>query len=364
MPKILIIDDELLPRETMVRLLNVRGYETLEARDGNLGMQLANEHLPDLVISDVRMPLVNGFDVLQGLRANPNTSSIPVVFVSALNDLKAIREGMNAGADDYLGKPYSADELLRVVDTQLKKKTLVHDKFDTSLKMLRKNIIYALPHELRTPLGVILGYSQLLETEYNTVQPDELLQWAQTMVSAGNRLQRVIENYLVYAQIELIQGDAKEVEQLRNHIVKDSGSIIEAVAQKVAEKYHRSEDLSLEICHVALRISEANLKKIIEELVDNAFKFSAAGSRVAVKTVFEDSTFKFYIRDHGRGMTAEQIKSLGAYMQFNRAIFEQQGLGLGFTLAQRLVELHNGKLRVESRPTQGTAIGFEMSISG
>ena len=362
MPKILVIDDDAMPRDTIVKLLKFSGYETLEARDGRSGIQLAGEHLPDLVISDVRMPIVTGFDVLEGLRANPDTNAIPIVFVSALNDIKAIREGMNAGADDYLGKPYSADELLRVVDTQLKKKTLVHDKFDTSLKLLRKNITYALPHELRTPLSLILGYGQILESDYRTVKPEEVLESAQIIVKAGNRLQRLIENYLVYAQIEMIQDDPQEVEQLRNHIIKDVAPIIEKIAQKIAAKYKRGEDLSLDLCHLALRISEPNLKKIVDELVDNAFKFSAKGSKVVIKTLHEQDTFKLYIRDYGRGMTAEQIKSLGAYMQFNRALFEQQGLGLGFTLAQRLVELHNGKLRIESRLDQGTAVGIEMSI--
>ena len=362
MPKILVIDDEVLPRETLIRLLNAGGYETLEARDGRLGVQMAAEHQPDLIISDVRMPIITGFDVLEKLRANPDTNSIPVVFVSALNDLKAIREGMNAGVDDYLGKPYSAEELLRVVETQLKKRTIVADKMDTSLKVLRKNITYALPHELRTPLGVILGYGQLLESEYKTVKPEELLEWAQTIVSSGNRLQRMIENYLVYAQIELIHGDPQEIEQLRNHIMKDTAPVIEKVSQAIAKKYKRSADLTLDLCHIALRISEPNLKKIIEELVDNAFKFSPAGTKVIVRTVHEGDIFRILIRDYGRGMTVEQIKSLGAYMQFNRAIFEQQGLGLGFTLAQRLVELHSGQLRVESRPEQGTAVGIDMPL--
>lgn len=359
---ILVVDDEPLPRETMIRLLDASGYKVLEARDGRTGIQLAVQHSPDLVISDIRMPNFTGFELLKGLRSNPDTSSIPLVFVSALNDIKAIREGMNEGADDYLGKPYSAQELLRVVETQLNKKRLVQDKHDTSLRVLRKNIIYALPHEFRTPLSLILGYGHILEDEYATVAPDELLQSAQIIVKSATRLQRVIENYLVYAQTEVIKADPKEIEQLRNHIIKDVAPIIEKVAQKTAEKYKRVDDLSLDLCHLALRISEANLKKIVEELVDNAFKFSASGTKVIIKAVHEHDTFKLYIRDYGRGMTNEEIKSLGAYMQFNRALFEQQGLGLGLVIAQRLVELHNGKLRIESRIDQGTAVGIDMSI--
>ena len=299
MPKILVIDDDPMPRDTIIKLLNFSGYETLEARDGQSGMKLASEHLPDLVISDVRMPTVSGYDVLEGLRANPNTSSIPIVFISALNDIKDIRDGMNAGADDYLGKPYSAEELLRVVDTQLKKKNLAHDKFDTSLKILRKNITYALPHEFRTPLSLILGYGQILEGEYKTIQPDELLESAQVIVSAGKRLQRLIENYLVYAQIEMIQDDPQEVEQLRNHIIKDVALVIEKTAQKIAEKYERGADLSLDLCHLALRISEANLKKLSRNWsitpLNSRLKAQKSSSRLSTKR--NCSSFIFVIMD-------------------------------------------------------------------
>lgn len=362
MAKILVIDDEALPRETLIRLLNAGGYETVEAASGRAGLQIAAEQLPDLIISDVRMPLMDGLAVLKELRANPHTSSIPIVFVSALNDLKAIRDGMNAGADDYLGKPYSAAELLGVVSTQLHKKTVIQDKYDTNLKILRKNITYALPHEFRTPLGVILGYGRLLEAEYNTIQPQELQEWAQTIVKSGLRLQRVIENYLVYIQIEMIHSDPHQVEALRNHIIKDSAVVIENAARKKALEYARVPDLSLDLCHIALRISEANLEKIVTELVDNAFKFSTTGSRVFVKSLHEDGLFKFYVRDYGRGISPEQKESLGAYMQFNREIFEQQGLGLGLTIARRLIELHKGTVRIESRLGQGTAIGVELPI--
>lgn len=362
MPRVLVVEDEVLLRKTTVDVLTFGGYETLEAADGYTGMHLTREHLPDLVISDVMMPNFDGYELLKALRTDPRTSAIPVVFLSALNDSKDIRHGMNEGADDYLGKPFSADELLRVVGTQLKKKTLIQDKYDTSLKLLRKNIIYALPHELRTPLSIILGYGQILETDYQTVSPDDLLQWAQAIVGAGQRLQRVIENYLVYAQIEVIQGDAAEVEQLRNHLVRDAASVIENVARALAVQYERETDLSLDLCRLALRISEANLKKIVEELVDNAFKFSSPGSKVLVKSVRDEDIFKLYVRDHGRGMTPEQVTALGAYMQFDRALLEQQGLGLGFTLAHRLVELHNGKLNIESRPQQGTLVSIEWSV--
>lgn len=362
MPKILIIEDESLPRETVVRLLNRKGYETLEAQDGQMGVNLAREHQPDLVLSDIHMPKLNGFQVLQHLRASPETSTIPVIFLSAMNDLKASRQGMAQGADDYLGKPYSADELLQIVSVQLQKKARIQEKQDTSLKVLRKNIIYALPHELRTPLSIILGYGQILEADAKKVQPDEILEFAQSIVASGQRLQRVIENYLVYAQIEVLNGDKNEIEKLRNHIIKDVAKVIEEAARKRAAQYHREDDLYLDVCHLALRISEANLSKIVDELLDNAFKFSRPGSKVVVKAVRDGDSFRLYIRDHGRGMTNEQLNSLGAYMQFDRELFEQQGLGLGFSIAQKLVDLHSGKLNIESRPNQGTMISVELSI--
>jgi K+-sensing histidine kinase KdpD len=263
---------------------------------------------------------------------------------------------MVRGADDYLPKPVTPKDVLDSVHTQLQKRAVIEEKHDTNLRTLRRNIIYALPHEFRTPLGIILGYAQMIEFEHRNQNPQDILESAQAISSAGRRLQSLIENYLVYAQLEVITSDPVEREAARNHLVKNAGAIISDASQQKAVAYNRLPDLRLDVARMALRISEDNLKKIVNELVDNAFKFSEPGTPVEVRAFPEDHSFVLSIRDFGRGMTESDINQMGAYMQFGREIFEQQGVGLGFVIARRLVALHDGDFQIESQTKHSTCI--------
>lgn len=362
MATILVVDDEKSVRELVADVLQASGHHTLLAADGAVGARLAEEHRPDLIILDVNMPHINGFQMLDKIRTAPQTSDIPVIFLTAEQGRTAMRRGMTGGADDYLFKPVSAYELLEAVEAQLKKRAAQEERHDATLRLLRKNIIYALPHELRTPLSIISGYTDLLLMNEGRATAKEVLEFAQAISAAGARLERLIENYLIYAQLELIHADPDELEAANNHFVRDCAPTIADAASERAAAHGREADLQLDLCHLALRISEKNLAKIIFELVDNAFKFSAPGAPVIVRSVCQDDLLYLFIQDAGRGLTGEQLKLLGAYMQFGRELYEQQGLGLGFIVAKRLVELHSGALRITSRPGQGTRISIRFPL--
>jgi signal transduction histidine kinase len=250
------------------------------------------------------------------------------------------------------------------VRTQLDKQATIAHKFESTLSTLRTNIAYALPHELKTPLIGIEGYGRLLMMDYDKIKPEQLLEYATWIVKSSERLQRVIENCLVYAQIELIAADPPQLEALRNHNITNPGDIITEEAQWSAENATRISDLKLDLSSSApLQISDENFRKIIRELINNAFKFSNAGTPVTVNATSANGIFTVRIRDAGHGMTAEYIQSIGAYMQFERIIYEQQGLGLGFVIAKRLVELHGGTMHVWSIPNQGTEVSLRLPIA-
>ncbi len=363
MTTILVVDDEKQVRDLVSEVLHTAGYNTIPAADGLAGIRMATEHRPDLIVLDVNMPRLNGFQMLEKIRSAAPTSTIPVIFLSAESGQPAMRKGMVGGADDFLIKPISPYELLTAVEAQLRKRARLEEQHCSTLRLLRKNIIYALPHELRTPLGIISGYARLLEMDQGQTKPDDVLQFAQAIGAASARLERLIENYLIYAQLELIHADSEELEAANNHLIRDCAPIISDAATERAWALQRAGDLRLELCHLAMRISEKNLAKIIFELVDNAFKFSEPGSPVEVRAIRDEDLLYVIIRDAGRGMTGEQIKLLGAYMQFGRELYEQQGLGLGFTVAKRLVELHRGAVRVDSRPGTGTRVTLRFPLS-
>lgn len=353
MPRILVVDDDSRIRGLVVDSLQYYGFEAIDASDAHSGFQLAANDTVDLIVSDIMMPDIDGYQFLNLLRNDPRTNAIPVILATALEAQENLRQGMILGADDYITKPFQIDDLVNAINTQLAKRTIIEDKYATTLNILRRNIIYAMPHELRTPLQLILGYAELIETSDDDASMEQIRHSAHAISKAGTRLNRLFENYLVYIQLEHL-SDPKDIEALRNHITRDASEIICQQATAAAEARERLGNLSLNLTPRAVRISGDNLGKIIVELVDNAFKFSEAGTPVTVQSSYEKGMYWIDVVDQGRGMKPEEIKTIGAWMQFNREFFEQQGIGMGLAIARRLIDLHDGQLRIQSIPGQGT----------
>jgi DNA-binding response OmpR family regulator len=132
MAKILVVEDEAAIRERIIKMLRFEGFEALGADNGAVGVGMAQQHRPDLIICDISMPELNGFGAVSVLRSHPATEAIPVIFVTAAVDRAAQRKGMELGADDYLTKPFTAEELLAAVRAQLHKRDTLHRRFGTT----------------------------------------------------------------------------------------------------------------------------------------------------------------------------------------------------------------------------------------
>jgi len=360
MQTVLVIEDEVHMRNSISQVLDFAGYETLVAPDGSKGVEVARQRIPDLIISDLVMPKLDGYGVLKMLRENVQTAMIPVILLTSLPPKNSMRQGMELGADDYIRKPVEADELVAAVNAQIKKRERLAQTQDIKLDALVRNIIHALPHEMHTPLHQIMGFAQLLATDPDSRQARE---FASHILDASSRLQHLVENYLVFAQAELIASDPQEAAKLRNHEPVEAEAVLRDVARICADEHDRLDDLCIDTQPGSLPIAQENLTKIVTELIDNAFKFSEAGAPVVVQAACENGCFVIHIRDYGRGMSAEQIKSMGAYMQFDRTLYEQTGVGLGFALARRLVELHDGKIEIHSEPKKGTRVRLSLPLA-
>lgn len=356
MDRIVVIDDDPLALERVAATLRLKGFAVESASRGAAGLALVQQHLPDLVLCDVNMPGLSGYDVLHQVRGDPRTTDVPFVFLTGLSERENLRRGMILGADDYLTKPFTTEELLQAIYAQLEKRRAIQQKYETTLNLLRQNIVYALPHELRTPLTGSLGFAELLRLDAESLSPSEIRDIAERIITHNQRLHRVLENFLVYAQIEVLASDPQQVERLRSHITPRVGHVIGEVARQRAEEWRRTGDLLLQLADLALRIAEHDLRKVIAELVDNAFKFSPAGAPVEVSAGRDGDRYIIQVSDRGRGMTPDQLAAIGAYMQFDRVIYEQQGLGLGLTIARRLTELHGGQFAVYSERDYGTEV--------
>jgi signal transduction histidine kinase len=284
--------------------------------------------------------------------------------MTGLADNAGMRHGMELGADDYLPKPFTTDALYAAVDARLKKAQTVHDEAERKLAHLRDNISLMLPHELRTPLNGILAYGEIFAADADKLKPAEIAEMGHVVYQSGKRLERLIENFLIYSQLEVIAADPKNVNALRLGRTEHPVALIEKHALAQAAFADRSQDLSLELADTPLPMAEEYLSKVVDELTQNAFKFSEPGTAVCLMLSEAFNTIAFAISDQGRGFSSEQITRVGAYMQFDRTMQEQQGLGLGLVIAKRLVALHGGTLSIVSSPNSGAVISAKFPKSG
>src|SRR5215471_11096810 len=198
MRKILVIDDEEWLREMVHMALHQKGFDVVEAANGSLGVEMARKELPDLILCDVNMEKMDGYLTLSYLRNEPATASIPFILMTGLADQAGMRHGMELGADDYLPKPFTIEALYGAVDARLKKLQTVREEAERKLADLRENISMMLPHELRTPLNGILAYGEILSTDAETLSTQEVAEMGQVIHESGKRLERLIENFLIY----------------------------------------------------------------------------------------------------------------------------------------------------------------------
>jgi two-component system, sensor histidine kinase and response regulator len=364
MPKILVIEDANDLRDDIVELLSLEGFEVIDASNGQIGVEKAQKERPDLIICDVMMPYMDGYQVLEVIRKNPDTTATPFVFLTSKTERNNIRQGMVMGADDYLTKPFLVKELMDTVTSQLKKHQGFTNVVNQRLEELRENITTALPHELRTPLNTIIGFSDMLKNEAGNAPATQIIEWADHISSAAHRLYRMAENYLAYARISIAENSPEQLLQYQSERLTGIDAIIDSQAQKVADHFNRLNDLQTELMPTDnVNVGFSDIIKITEELLDNAFKFSPAGTTVSVIGREVNQYYQIQVIDRGRGINPEQASRIGAYMQFDRWFYEQQGMGLGLAIVSRLVSLYNGKFDLQLLDEGGTSATVSLLIN-
>jgi K+-sensing histidine kinase KdpD len=310
------------------------------------------------------MPEMDGYQVLAHIRSRQATATIPFVFLTSKAEHENVRQGMNLGADDYLTKPFVVTELLETIKTQMKKRSDISDDANKRLDDLRMNIITALPHELRTPLNTVLGFSEMLMAESPHIDRTQLFDWAQHIHSAGQRLLRVAENYLLYARVSIALDSEISLAQYRNEMLLGLTTAVVVQAERVAEKYERKHNIVFDLEDVeAVAISQGDLMKIVEELTDNACKFSPSNTPIIITGKINAPYYDLTFVDRGRGFSKEQRTRVGAYMQFDRWFYEQQGMGLGLAIVVQLVKLYDGMLNIKDALDGGASVTVSFKLT-
>lgn len=359
MKKILVVEDSDDVRENIVSLLEINDYKVVSAENGFEGYQKATEELPDLIIADIMMPMMDGLELLKILRENNTTQNIPFVFLSAKSSMNEIRTGMNTGADDYLTKPFHAKDILEAIEVRLKKKEKVEKKFENTYKTISGYI----PHELRTPLASIIGFTNILIEEFDEIDRNEAKEILFKMKYSSMRLHKTIEKFILFNEAEIINSNKKNYELFLNKRTDVQDFVIDYI---VSEKQRTAEvklPVSISPISVNIKMMEEHFTVIIGELVENAIKFSYPNKQIEITSTEEEKHLIVKIKNYGRGMTKEEIENTAPFVQHNRPHFEQQGSGLGLMIVKKLCNFYDAEFSLSSVPNEYTEANIKLKKS-
>ncbi len=370
-PRILWADDNPDMRDYVVRLLGPN-YAVTAVADGAEALQQALTSPPDLVLSDVMMPKLDGFGLVRALRADQRTRHLPIILLSARAGEESSFEGLDAGADDYLMKPFSARELLARVRSNLKlsqsrkeyEQRLAESNRQLSEALAAKDRFLAtMSHEIRTPLNAVIGMSGLL---FDTQLTEEQREFASTIRSSGDHLLTVINDILDYSRLESGKFPIENIPFSSAGIVEEAIEIVAGIARE--KNLELTYELSPELPNIVLG-DPGRLRQVLLNLLSNALKFTTEGEIVVSVTSRSKPDqaieLEFCVRDTGIGLTAEQCGRL--FQPFSQAEYSTTrrygGSGLGLAISRRLVELMGGEAWVESVPGKGSQFSFRVQCA-
>ena len=348
--KILIIEDEDLVRQLLQDLLSIHGHSTLVAEHGRDGIRLAAAQ-PDLIFCDITMPQLDGYAVLAHLKESPTTRDIPFVFLTARVDRADQRRGMALGADDFVTKPFTEQEILDVLNTRVKRHRTLHERIEQLTEEKRRVVGADWSHELMTPLIGVLGGLQMVQNEVDTIDRAELKKVLSLIRAGAERQERLSRKLARHFELEQVKSGLRPP---LNHGAAHEGTVVEA-SQKVAQFAGRENDLRLRLSNGVLRVPSAYLHDAVSMVVENAFQYSQPGSPVVVTGLARDSFYRIEILDRGPGLSEEERASVHAFRQFRHAQLAQSGLGLGLAIARSVAELAGGRFGL-APPDEGQGL--------
>lgn len=220
---------------------------------------------------------------------------------------------------------------------------------------------YSLPHELLTPLTSIIGFAEILVDDYKELDLEKIGDLSQEIRNSAERLSDIVKRIMYYKKLEESLSNTEEIIHLRKHSIR-THYIISDAANRAAEKYNRKDDISEDIKDNLINITEHHLRELITELISNAAKFSVHGTEIKIIGAAGTDDYSLFVIDSGKGMTEEEINTIGEFMQFNRKKDEPHGAGLGLSIAAKIVSLYKGEIEIESIPNKETIIHVSLPL--
>ncbi|HYV19233.1 MAG TPA: hybrid sensor histidine kinase/response regulator [Verrucomicrobiae bacterium] len=370
-PTILVVDDDERNVRLVESMLKPNGYRILHAYDGQEALRRVDSDSPDLMVLDVMMPDLSGFELCGMLRARHATRLLPILMVTALHAMEDKVKGLELGADDFLTKPINRSELLAKVKALLRVKGLQDEIEARKLELEGKNrelltiqrfkesMSQMVVHDLKNPLAGIMGNIQLMQMQRGQMPPGRQEELLIRSLESARQMARMIQNILEVAKLE----------EQKMPLRREPVTIQEVAAEQVADLMSLSARDGIRLdCDVPADLPPVDadrglLSRILANLLSNAFKHTPSGGRVTVSARESEGSIAVRVQDTGEGIPADLLPYIfekfvaGESEDRRRQSYDS---GLGLTFCRLAVECHGGRIGVESRPGEGTTVTFHL----
>lgn len=360
MNKLLLIEDEKLLRDNTCELLKIYGFECITAQHGKEGLEKAFAEKPDLIICDIMLPYLNGFQIKAALNEQTNGLELtPLIFLSAKIERDDQRYGMDLGASDYITKPFKITELVNSVNSRLGLSKIIKNSVETKVFDSLNDFIKVAKHECNTPLNSIINLTGLLKDNHEN-ESDFLIKAHHAVNASGKRLYKTLNNL-----IDLVRIKNKLV---LNNQVLTAHEIKAVITRIIAERatfynYKEPTDTLLDF-EYSIQILQEDFEIIIFETIDNMFKFSTAnGTAIKVTTISNgNNEMILNIKNNILLPLTFDENDIGPFKQNNRAHYEQQGSGLGLYLIKLIIEKYSGTIKISTIKFQSFCVSLKLPV--
>tara|TARA_R110001583_G_scaffold82151_6_gene218305 strand:+ start:582 stop:1685 length:1104 start_codon:yes stop_codon:yes gene_type:complete len=359
---ILIVDDNPNNLKVVGGVLKGEGYDFRMAKSGHLALKILEKTKPDLILLDIQMPEMDGFETCKRIKENSEDASIPIIFLTANTDSESISKAFKSGGLDYVTKPFNSEELLARIKTHIKLKRQADELI---LQNATKDKFFSIiSHDLKNPLGNVIGFSDLLKEDYENNEFANMGKFIGYINESANFTLEILHNLLEWARIQ--RGSLKSIKN-----TFDLGTLLKSnigghLPQASAKNIFIESNIEENLITVA---DEKMISTVIRNLISNAIKFTPNGGSIFVsskkKMINDNRVIETEIKDTGVGISEENLKKLfnieGNYN--SKGTNNESGTGLGLILCKEFISENNGSIRVESVQDIGSSFIFDLECA-
>lgn len=362
-PAVLVVDDNPLIVQVVSSLLASEDYAVYSSENGSQALEILDKTNVDLIICDVMMPRMDGYQFHDVVRKNCELSHIPFIFLTALGDSDEIQRGREAGADDYLIKPFDPRELLSVVKGKIVRchslKKMAEEKFES----YRRKVIHTLSHEFRTPLVAINTGAEIILDQQDHLDKKRLANLLEAIRRGGVRLERLVSDFMILQQIEAgITARMFETKRKRCMLHSIAVTAIESDREMLNSENFK---ITVSILNESLEVEvyEPHILDVLRRLIENGVKFSPTLRDIEIAVYKQEKEGVIEVRDRGIGIDVKRLEeAIDVFGQLDREKLEQQGGGLGLAIAARYLEINKGRLEFSLRDGGGSKVSIILPL--